>query len=103
MTLAAVSLPYYRYILPYGVKKFKRFAEEVWNVSSEGKTDEKVALEGLSAMEDWMKKIGVSLNISELGATEDMIDGITEGTIILEGGYKVLSKDEVREILKQSL
>ena len=60
-------------------------------------------MEGLSAMEDWMKKIGVSLNISELGATEDMIDGITEGTIILEGGYKVLSKDEVREILKQSL
>ena len=103
MTLAAVSLPYYRYILPYGVKKFKRFAEEVWNVSSEGKTDEQAALEGLSAMEDWMKKIGVSLNISELGATEDMIDGITEGTIILEGGYKVLSKDEVREILKQSL
>ncbi len=54
-------------------------------------------------MEDWMKKIGVSLNITELGATKDMIDGITEGTIILEGGYKVLSKDEVREILKQSL
>ena len=26
MTLAAVSLPYYRYILPYGVQKFKRFA-----------------------------------------------------------------------------
>ncbi len=103
MTLSAVSLPYYRYILPYGVKKFKRFAEEVWHVSSEGKSDEQVALEGLSAMEDWMKKIGVALNISELGATPDMIDGITEGTIILEGGYKVLSKDEVREILKQSL
>ena len=33
MTLSAVSLPYYRYIMPYGVKKVKRFAEEVWNVS----------------------------------------------------------------------
>ena len=103
MTLSAVSLPYYRYIMPYGLKKFKRFAEEVWNVCPEGKTDEQIAEEGLKAMEDWMKTIGVSLNISELGATEDMIDGITEGTFILDGGYKVLTKDEIREILRKSL
>ena len=32
MVVSAVSLPYYRYIMPYGVKKFKRFAEEAWNV-----------------------------------------------------------------------
>jgi alcohol dehydrogenase class IV len=62
-----------------------------------------VANEGLKAMENWMKKIGVPMNISELGATEDMIDGITEGTLILEGGYKVLTKDEIRQILKKSL
>ena len=43
------------------------------------------------------------MNISELGAKEDMIDGITEGTLILEGGYKVLTKDEIRQILKESL
>ena len=103
MTLSAVSLPYYRYIMPYGVKKFKRFAEEVWNVSSGGLSDEQVAEEGLKAMEDWMKKIDVAMKISELGATEDMIDGITEGTLILEGGYKVLTKDEIKQILKDSL
>ena len=103
MTLSAVSLPYYRFILPYGVKKFKRFAEEVWNVSPEGKTDVLVAEEGLAAMESWMKKLGVAMNLSELGATEDMIDGIAEGTIILDGGYKVLTKDEVKQILRESL
>ena len=27
------------------------------------------------------------MNISELGTKEDMIDGITEGILILEGGY----------------
>ena len=103
MTLAAVSLPYYRYIMPFGLEKFKRFAEEVWNICSEGKTDEQVANEGLLAMENWMKKIGVIMSLSELGATEDMIDGIAEGTFILEGGYKVLTKDEVKEIIKQSM
>ena len=103
LNISAVSLPYYRYVMPYGLKKFKRFAEEVWNISSNGLSDEQVANEGLKAMENWMKKIGVAMNISELGATEDMIDGITEGTLILEGGYKVLTKDEIRQILKKSL
>ena len=103
MTLSAVSIPYYRYIMPYGLKKFVRFAENVWDVCPDGKTDEQIAEEGLKSMEEWMKKIGVAMNLTELGATEDMIDGITEATFILEGGYKVLTKDEVRQILKQSL
>ena len=103
MTLSAVSLPYYRFILPYGVKKFKRFAQEVWGVSAEGKADEQIAAEGLAAMEGWMRKLGVAMKLSELGATEDMLDGITEGTFLLEGGYKVLTKDEVRQILRESL
>ncbi|MBO4650556.1 MAG: iron-containing alcohol dehydrogenase [Clostridiales bacterium] len=103
MTLSAVSLPYYRYILPYGLKKFVRFAEEVWNVSPSGKTDEQIAEEGLQEMEKWMRRIGVAMSLSELGATEDMIDGIADATFILEGGYKVLTKDEVKQILKESL
>lgn len=103
MTLAAVSRPYYRYILPYGLPKFKRFAIEVWKVNPEGKADEEIAEEGLKAMEDWMKELGLSMKISELGATKDMIDGIADATLLLEGGYKVLSRKEVVEILKESL
>ena len=103
MTLAAVALPYYRYILPYGTEKFKRFAINVWNVNPEGKNDEQIALEGLSAMESWMKKLGLVMNIPELGATPDMIDGIADGTFLLDGGYKQLTRDEVVEILKQCL
>lgn len=103
MTLAAVSLPYYRYILPYGLPKFKRFAIEVWKVNPEGKADEEIAEEGLKAMEDWMKELGLAMKISELGATKDMIDGIADATLLLEGGYKVLSRKEVVEILKESL
>ena len=103
MTLAAVSLPYYRMIMPCGLAKFKRFATEVWGVCSDGKTDEQVANEGLAAMESWMKQIGVALTISELGATEDMLDGIVEGTIILDGGYKTLTKAEVMQVLRESM
>ena len=103
MTLAAVSLPYYRHILPYGLPKFKRFAIEVWKVNPEGKTDEEIAEEGLKAMEDWMKELGLAMKISELGAIKDMIDGIADATLLLEGGYKVLKREEVVAILKESL
>ncbi len=103
MTLSAISLPYYRYIMPYGIAKFKRFAVEVWNVSTDGKTDEQIALEGLSEMENWMKELGLSLNITELGANKDMIEGIADSTLIMNGGYKVLNRDEIVEILKESL
>lgn len=103
MTLAAVSLPYYRHILPYGLPKFKRFAIEVWKVNPKGKKDEEIAEEGLKAMEDWMKELGLAMKISELGATKDMIDGIADATLLLEGGYKVLKREEVVAILKESL
>ena len=103
MTLAAVSLPYYRHILPYGLQKFKRFAVNVWDVDPSGKTDEQVAEEGLNAMEAWMRELGLVMKISELGATEDMLEGIADGTIILSGGYKMLEHSEIAEILKESM
>ena len=103
MTLAAVSLPYYRHILPYGLQKFKRFAVQVWDVDPTDKTDEQVALEGLQAMECWMKELGLAMNISELGATDDMLEGIADGTLIMTGGYKVLDRAEIVEILKESM
>lgn len=103
MTLAAVSLPYYRYIMKDGVKKFARFAAEVWGISRSGKTNEELAEAGLDAMESWMKELGLVMNISELGANENMIEGIADATIILDGGYKILDRSDVVKILKASL
>lgn len=103
MTLAAVSIPYYKFIMPYGLAKFKRYAINVWNVSPDGRTDEEIALEGLSCMESWMKEIGLVMNIRDLGVTDDMIDGIAKGSFIMDGGYKVLNHDEIVMILKESM
>ena len=103
MTLSAVSVPYYKFIMPYGLKKFVRFAVNVWGVSPVGKTDETVAEEGLQAMEAWMRRIGLVMNISDLGVKKDMLDGIVKSTLIMQGGYKVLTADDVLTILKNSL
>lgn len=103
MTLAAVSMAYYRYVLYYGLPKFARYAVNVWGVSPEGKTEEETALEGLDAMERWMKRIGLVMNLSELGANREMLDGIVQSTVIMTGGYKVLDAQEIYRILEASL
>lgn len=103
MTLSAVSMPYYRHILPYGTAKFARYAVNVWDVDQNGKTEREVAEEGLCRMEAWMKKLGLVMNLTELGVTPDMIDGIASATLVMDGGYKVLTSDEIKEILKASL
>lgn len=103
MTLAAVSLPYYRYIMPYGLAKFVRFAENVWGIAPAGKTQEQIAAEGLAAMEDWMKEIGVVMKLSELGVSEDMLEDLADRTIPLKGGYKGLSRDEIIRVFRESL
>ena len=75
MTLSAVSLAYYRYILPYG----------------------------LDTMEAWMKKLNLALNLSDLGVKEEDIDDLVKATLIMDGGYKVLNKEEIESIFRKSM
>ncbi len=103
MTLSAVSMPYYRLIMPYAVDKFARYAVNVWGVDAAGKSKEAVASEGLDAMEKWMRKIGLVMNISDLGVTEDMLEGIVKSTFIMQGGYKVLTEEDVMKVLRESM
>ncbi|PNV67305.1 iron-containing alcohol dehydrogenase [Enteroscipio rubneri] len=102
MTLSAISPAYYRLVMPYGLPKFARFATAVWDVDASGKTDEETAAEGLEHMEDWMRELGLVMNISELGVTDDMIDGIADGSFVMDGGYHVLDRDEIVAVLEAS-
>lgn len=103
MTLSAVSIPYYRYIMADGLQKFKRYAVNVWNVNPAGKTDEQIALEGLDCMENYMKEIGLVMNISEFGVTKDMIESVADSTLVMEGGYRVLTHEDIVKVLTASL
>ena len=103
MTLAAVSLPYYRHIMKDGLPKFKRYAVNVWDVDPTGLSDEEAAAEGLNRMQAYMKEIGVVMHAAELGMTADMVEGVADATFILNGGYRELSRQEIVDILKESM
>lgn len=103
MTLSGVSVAYYRHIMKYGLKRFVRFAEAVWGVPAEGKTDEQIASEGIDCLAAWIKEIGAATEITSLGVTPDMLEGIADSTIIMTGGYKTLDHAEIIDILRKSL
>ena len=103
MTLSAVSLAYYRLIMPYGLTKFARFAQAVWGVDAAGETEQQVAEEGLARLEAWMREIGCVMDLTELGVSEDMLEGLATSTLTMEGGYHVLSRDEIIRVFRQSL
>ena len=43
------------------------------------------------------------MSISELGATEDMIEAIADSALVMQGGYHVLARDEIVAVLRASL
>lgn len=103
MTLSAISMAYYRLIMPEGLAKFKRYAINVWNVNPEGKTDPEVAAEGLKAMEAYMNTLGLVMHIKDLGVTEEMLKGIAEGVFVTGGGYKKLTHEDIMAVLQASM
>jgi hypothetical protein len=60
-------------------------------------------LSGMLAMENWMNELGLVMNISELGANEEMLESIADVTFPMSGGYKELNRDEILRIFKESL
>ena len=103
LVLITLALAYYRHILPYAVEKFKRYAINVWGVDVTGKSDIQIAEEGLFEMEKWMREIGLVMEISSLGVTESMIPDMAKAVVIKTGGYKILTEQEIVEILTKSL
>lgn len=103
MTLSGISIAYYRHILPYGLKKFARFATTVWDIPEVGKTEEQLANEGLEALLEWMNTIGAATEITSLGVTEDMLEGIADATFIMNGGFKTFVREDVLSVLRESL
>ena len=105
-TLSAVSGAYYRLLISRSKdaeKKFCRLAENVWGISSDGKAEKEIAVEGLDRMEDWMRELGLAMNITDCGADDSMLEGMADACPITESGYVVLTREDVIDVLLKSL
>lgn len=102
MGLAVIHPAYYRRICRDGLAKFAAFAERVWEIPPQGKTQEELALAGIDALEAFIRSIGLPATLRELGITDrSLLKPIADSCLINEGGYRALTHGEILEILEE--
>lgn len=102
--LAVIHPALYRHIYKEYAAKFARFAKEVWKVESDGLSDEQVALAGIEALADFIKKIGLPTTLTQMGITDrEMLRKVADSTVIRSSCAKQLTHDEIFEILEECL
>ena len=103
MGLAAISPSYYRHIIDFGLSKFKKFAINVFGVSTDNKTDKEIALEGINKLEEFFKNIGATTTLRELGITnKEELNEIAKTCFVSNSAYKVMSIDDIKAILQNA-
>ena len=93
--LAVLHPVLYRHIYKSAEDKFNRWAQEVWLVQN--------AEDGIDALEDLIREVGLPTTLTEMGITLDDATrrAIAESTIITLGCCKQMEPDELYEILKE--
>ena len=96
--LAVLHPVYYRHIFQDGLPKFVKFAQNVWGIPREGKTDAELALAGIDALAAFIREIGLPTTLKELGAGKDQLRPIADSCGISQGSYKKMTHEEIYKI-----
>ena len=98
--LAVLHPVYYRHIYRAGLPKFVRFAENVWGIARDGKTDEALALAGIDALAAFIQELGLPTTLKDLGVEKSQLKGIADSCGISLGSYRQMSPAEILEIFQ---
>ena len=102
--LAAVWGSWARYVYKTDVTRFAQFAVNVMGVSNDFRAPEKVALEGIEAMENLYYSIDMPTSISELGIelTDEQIDELAYKCSFMNtrsiGSFQKLNMEDIKKI-----
>ncbi|MBR1811398.1 MAG: iron-containing alcohol dehydrogenase [Clostridia bacterium] len=92
--LAVIHPVLYRHIYKSAPERFARFAKNVWGKNT--------AEEGVDALADFIKEIGLPTTFSEMNIPTDTdFRAIAQSTVITPGCCKRLTADEIYEILTE--
>lgn len=101
--LAVIHPVLYRHIYKDGVKRFARFAENVWGIRDK-KTAEKTALAGVEALAAFIEEIGLPVSFTQMGIPADTdFRAVADSTNITAGCCKKLTHDEIYDILQECI
>ena len=102
--LAVLQPVYYRHIYKDRLTKFKRFAIQVWGVPTEGRSDEKIGRDGVEALSDFIREIGLPVTMQELGIDKSMdLQTVADSCTILAGNGRKMVRSKIYDILQETV
>ena len=99
--LAVIHPVYYRHVYKEGLPKFVRFAENVWGIARDGKTDEELALAVLTR---WLILSGnwaCPLHLKNWAQTRSSLKKSQIPAVISQGSYKPMTHEEILAIFQE--
>ncbi len=103
--LAIIFPAWMKYVYRSSIERFAQFAERVWNVDIYLGDLERAALEGISRMEAFYKKIGLPVRLNEIGIGDDRFEEMAskcseDGAV---GNFKKLDRNDILNIFKLAM
>lgn len=100
--MAVLQPVYYRHIYRSGIKKFTRFAKNVWGIRQEEKTDEELAEAGTHALEEFIGEAGLPRTLQQLGIKDQKeLQDIADSCPYSPGSYRRVMEAEILEIFRE--
>jgi alcohol dehydrogenase YqhD (iron-dependent ADH family) len=106
--LAVIFPAWMRYVYKHDVNRFARFACKIWGFELNLNDLDGLALEGINALSEFFKSMGMRSKISELGGVAGDIPYLAAHTALVPpsmtiGRFLTLSKTDVESILRSAL
>ncbi|NBD26364.1 iron-containing alcohol dehydrogenase [Paenibacillus glycinis] len=103
--LSIVFPNWMKYVYNERIDRFAQYAERVWGIERGAKSDEEMALAGISATRAFFTRIGAPATLSFYDIGEEHLDVMAREAVLFGpiGNFKKLNRDDVKEILVMAL
>ncbi|MFC5652183.1 iron-containing alcohol dehydrogenase [Paenibacillus solisilvae] len=103
--LSIVFPNWMKYVYKERIDRFAQFAERVWGIKRDSRSDEEVALAGIEATRAFFTSIGAQARLAEFEIDREHIDEMAKEAVLFGplGSFKKLEQTDVRQILEMSL
>lgn len=107
VSLSIVMPAWMRYVYKFNVKRFARYAVNVFGIERGDFSDEEVALKGIEATKDFFKSLGMPTSLGEVGIDSERFTFMAQTVLKSKNGpfgsVKRLEQPDIEEIYKLAL
>ncbi len=104
--LAALWCSWARYVCDSNIPRWLQYASHVWNVTVDYENPRRSVLEAIDRQEEYYRKIGMPVNLKELGVQgsdlEEFAEKCSRNRTRVLPGYRELGYDEMLDIYKMA-